>query len=555
VSAFKLALVADIHHGAEKLTKKGTEALGLLDLFIKFANDYGADLVVDLGDRISDVDRETDRELTGEVAAAFQRVSAPRRHLVGNHDVEFMTVTDGEELLGVPLTNHSLDLGGYHLVFWQADTHVDIDDGFILQTSDLDWLADDLGRSDLPSIVFSHVPLDAASMAGNFYFEANPRHAAYDESHAIQKVLREAGNVILCVAGHVHWNKVNVIDGIPYLSLQSLTESFTTAPAAAAAWATIEIGDDIHWRVHGADPLEIRLPLRRPKHRWTPPLPSFHSRRARLARQREGDPLAGVRGVLFDLDGVVYRGDEVVPGATAFFDYLSETDRVVGAITNNARHRAADYSAKLAGMGIRLPPERIFTSGWAAARHIAAQSERPAVFVAGSDALGEELRAAGTVASDTPDFVVASFDHDMPLSVLSTAVKHVRSGACLVVTNPDRTLPTPSGLEPESGAVAAFLEAATSETATIIGKPMRTIFDLALAGLGLLAEETLMIGDTPETDIKGGNGARLRTVLVESGNPDDGSIEPTLRMPDLTALHDAFRGTDTTERNDQDAAS
>ena len=106
----RLALVTDIHHGPPTKTKRGDEALPLLHKFVDFANDWGADLVVDLGDRISDKDNATDRRLTADVAGAFQRVSIPRRHLAGNHDLEFMTRQDGGELLGTSLTSESFRL-------------------------------------------------------------------------------------------------------------------------------------------------------------------------------------------------------------------------------------------------------------------------------------------------------------------------------------------------------------------------------------------------------------------------------------------------------------
>lgn len=541
----KIAAVTDIHHGRPSLTKVGPAALGLLEKFVDFANGWGADLVVDLGDRITDRDNATDRGLTADVAAVFQRVSAPRRHMLGNHDLEFMTAAEGEELLGVPMASESFDLNGFHLVFWQADTRVDRQHGFSLPRADLDWLAADLAASELPSIVFTHVPLDAASMAGNYWFEANPEHATYAETPEIRRVISGTGNVVLCLAGHVHWNKANTVDGVPYLSLQSLTESYTTAPEPAAAWSTIEIGEEIHWRCHGADPIELRLPLRRPDRRWAAPLPPFERLRSRRLRRPPAEALAGVRGVLFDLDGVVYRGDEPVPGAAALFDYLARTGRVVGALTNNARRTAADYSAKLASMGITLPPERIVTAGWATGRHLRGLDPAPKVFLAGSAALRAEVLAAGAVESDTPGFVVAGVDLDMTLARLSEAAKHVRAGARLIVSNPDRVLPTPDGLEPEAGAVRSFLEAATGVRATVIGKPQAGIFKAALDRLGLDREETIMVGDTVETDIAGAVAAGLRSVLVESGNPEAGEdIEPTLRLADVAALHERLAAAD-----------
>ena len=539
----RLALVTDIHHGPPTKTKRGDEALPLLHKFVDFANDWGADLVVDLGDRISDKDNATDRRLTADVAGAFQRVSIPRRHLAGNHDLEFMTRQDGEELLGTSLTSESADINGFHLVFWQAGVKYDRQDGFSLTDGDIQWLADDLAATDLPAIVFSHVPLDGALMTGNFYFEANQHCSQYSETEEIRRVLREAGNVVLCVAGHVHWNKANSVDGIPYLSLQSLTESFTTAPAPAGAWSTIEIGEDIHWQCHGADPMDVRMPI---GHGWVPPLPSFDELRRRRDERRMEVPLANVRGVLFDLDGVVYRGEEVIPGAPELFAYLAETGRVIGAITNNALKTGAEYSQKLAGMGIDLPGERIVTSGWAAARYVTEAKPGARVFIVGGDALRRELSAAGAVESKAPDFVVAGIDLSLTLQCLSDASIHVRAGAKLIVTNPDLTVPIEGGLRAGSGAVQAFIEAAGDARATVIGKPQPGIFQQALTGLGLRVEETIMIGDTAETDIAGASVAGLRSVMVESGNANatDDGVVPTLRVTDAAALLEAFVAVD-----------
>lgn len=540
-SRLKLAIVTDIHHGPVSKTKRGDEALPLLHKFVDFANEWDADLVIDLGDRISDKDNATDRGLTADVAGAFQRVSIPRRHLAGNHDLEFMSRAEGEELLGTSLVSESVDINGFHLVFWQAGVKYDRQDGFTLTEGDIDWLEKDLAATDLPTIVFTHVPLDGASMTGNYYFEANPHCAQYHETPEIRRVLRETGNVILCVAGHVHWNKANSVDGIPYLSLQSLTESFTTAPAPAGAWSTIEIGQDIHWQCHGADPMDVRLPRNRA---WVPPLPSFDSLRQRRELSKAGGPLSNVRGVLFDLDGVVYRGEEVIPGAPELFAYLAKTGRTVGAITNNALKTGDEYSQKLAGMGIDLPGDRIVTSGWAAAQFVTAEGPSPGVFVVGGDALRRELLAAGAVESERPDFVVAGIDLALPLQCLSDAVVHVLAGAKLVVTNPDLTVPIEGGLRAGAGAVQAFIEAAAGVRATVIGKPQAGIFLQAMAGLQLKTEETIMVGDTAATDIAGATAAGIRSVMVESGNANDTGALPTLRVADAAALLAAFIAAD-----------
>ena len=539
-SQLKLAVVTDIHHGPQSKTKVGSAAIGLLNEFVDFANDWGADIVIDLGDRISDRNNESDRALTADVASIFQRIGTQRRHILGNHDLEYMTVEENEELLGVSMSSESIDAHGYHLVFWQADTHIDRDEGFHLNDDDLKWLAADLGATNLPTIVFSHVPLDGGDMTGNYYFEANTELARYAETEQIREVLTTAGNVILCVAGHVHWNDLNNVDGIPYISMQSLTESFTTAPKPASAWSTIRIGEEIHWECHGADPVNIRIPTRTLGERWVPPLPSFRELSRNTPLKPNDVLLSGVRGVLFDLDGVVYRGEEVIPGAPEFFAYLLKSGRSVGAVTNNALKTGAEYSDKLASMGINLDSASIFTSGWAAAQYVRERSEAATVFLVGGDALRTELETVGAVESEQPDFVVAGIDLTLPLQRLSDAVVHVRNGAQLIVTNPDLTVPIEGGLRAGAGAVQAFIEAAGGVKATVIGKPQKAIFLQALSGLGLNANETMMVGDTVETDIRGARAAKLRSVLVESGNVNVSNITADIQVKDISDLHEMF---------------
>ena len=240
------------------------------------------------------------------------------------------------------------------------------------------------------------------------------------------------------------------------------------------------------------------------------------------------------------MDGVLYRGDVVIPGAADAMRRLRQSGLKIVALTNNARAHAADYERKLSGLDIVLPASDILTAGAVTGRWLAEQHGAPSVFVAGSEALRQALLAAGCRESDAPDFVVAGIDLAMPLSRLAEAARHLHRGARLVASNPDRRLPVPGGFEPESGAVVAFLEAASGQTATVIGKPNRPIFDYALERLELPRESVLVVGDTVDTDIAGAAGANLRSAHVASGNPFPPAcdFEPTVKVADLAELAD-----------------
>jgi hypothetical protein len=271
----RIAVVADIHHGQDRLTKKGGRALPLLEEFVRFVEQTRPDAVVDLGDRISDRDRDADLARQREVAAVFAAVAVPRLHLCGNHDRAHLDVAENEAALGVPLGNRTLDLGGWRVVMWAADTQGRPAHGFTLGETDLAWLAHTVETADRPLAVMSHIPLSGHSQVGNYYFENNPHLATYPEAGQVRAMLRGARVPVVCVAGHVHWNTLTVVDGIPHLTLQSLTESFTTAPEPAGSFALLELGASIGWTVHGRDPFALKLDAAATTRRWMPPLPPF----------------------------------------------------------------------------------------------------------------------------------------------------------------------------------------------------------------------------------------------------------------------------------------
>ena len=272
----RVAIVADIHHGEPSHTKRGDAALPLMERFTAFVAEEKPDLVLDLGDRISDIDRETDLRLETEVAAAFARIDVPVHHICGNHDRDYLTVAENEEILGKPLANELLDLGDWQIALWRADAKITRDDdyrGFKLPEEDLLWLSRLMQAAEKPTLVASHVPVSGHSQIGNYYFQRNPDVALYPESERVRSVLAQAGVPVVCLSGHVHWNTLTQIDGIAHLTQQSLTESFTTQGAPAEAWGLMTLSDSVDWQVFGKDPFQARFTPRAA--RWTPPLQPF----------------------------------------------------------------------------------------------------------------------------------------------------------------------------------------------------------------------------------------------------------------------------------------
>jgi hypothetical protein len=269
----RIAVITDIHYGPDRYSKKGDEAFMLLESFIRQVNSMEVGVVVDLGDRISNTDLVNDRKHLAEVASAFKSLTKECHHLIGNHDVVHLSIEEHEKILGMSLQHHSLDREGWHLAFWNTSCVRHEGEGFRLDQDDLDWLAADLAATDLPSVVFSHMPVDTGSMVGNYYFERRYAHGEQHRNASLARDLIEGSEkVIAVVSGHVHWNQLHFMDGIPHFTLQSLSETFTTHPHAAGSWALLTLGDTIELEVFGRDAVMYRMPVKNASHHWLPPM-------------------------------------------------------------------------------------------------------------------------------------------------------------------------------------------------------------------------------------------------------------------------------------------
>jgi arabinose operon protein AraL len=250
------------------------------------------------------------------------------------------------------------------------------------------------------------------------------------------------------------------------------------------------------------------------------------------------------RGWLFDLDGTVYLGDRLLPGAAAAIAALRGDGRRVAFLTNKPLQTRADYAAKLTRLGIATAPDDVITSSLVLARHLARLDPGAPLFVIGEPPLLAELRAHGfEVRADARvRWVVIAFDRTFDYAKLNIALQASRGGARLIATNPDRTCPTENGEIPDCAGMTAAVEAVTGRTVeAVVGKPSPLMLEVALASLGLTARECVMVGDRIETDIVMGKRLGLATVLVLSGitradDPRIAGIGPDLVLPSLREL-------------------
>lgn len=266
-----------------------------------------------------------------------------------------------------------------------------------------------------------------------------------------------------------------------------------------------------------------------------------------------------IRGVVLDMDGVLWRGMQPLPGLPELFAWLAESQTPYALATNNSSKTQADYIRKLATMGIDgVPEERIITSGTATAAYLSSRYiPGTRVHLLGMAGLAQILTEAGFDvvtggdADDTDDepieVVVAGVDFELTYAKLRRAALLIRAGAEFIGTNPDRTFPSPEGLVPGAGSLIAALEAATDRRAIIMGKPASPMFQTALDVLDVPPAQALMIGDRRDTDILGAQEVGMQTALVFTGvtTPDDltgGEVWPDVAYEGLPDLLKAWAG-------------
>ncbi len=256
-----------------------------------------------------------------------------------------------------------------------------------------------------------------------------------------------------------------------------------------------------------------------------------------------------IRGVVLDMDGVLWHGERPLGGLTELFGALERLELSFVLATNNATKTAAQYVAKLARLGVRVSPEQVLTSPGATASFLRRRyPEGTKVYAVGEAGLHQTLEAAGfTVigpaevrAGDAARVVVGGLTTtNLSYDLLATASLLVRGGAAFIATNYDLTYPSELGQLPGAGAVLAVITSAAGVEPTVIGKPYPAMFEEALRRLGTRPEETLMVGDRLETDIEGAVGVGLKTAFVLTGvsrREDIGSAAPDYILDDLHAL-------------------
>lgn len=245
------------------------------------------------------------------------------------------------------------------------------------------------------------------------------------------------------------------------------------------------------------------------------------------ARQKRGvsvmERLSGIdftaiKGFICDMDGVIYHGNQILPGVREFIQWLQEEHKEYLFLTNNSGYTRRELNQKLARMGLDVPEEHFYTSALATAAFLKQQAPGCSVFAIGEAGLLNALYDAGVTMNDVnPDYVVVGEGRAYSLDTLTKATNLVLNGAKLIGANSDVSGPIENGIAPACGALVAPIEMATGKKAYFCGKPNPLMMRTGLRLLGCHSAEAVMIGDRMDTDVISGMESGMSTVLVLSG--------------------------------------
>lgn len=224
------------------------------------------------------------------------------------------------------------------------------------------------------------------------------------------------------------------------------------------------------------------------------------------------------KGFICDMDGVIYHGNQILPGVKEFIEWLHEENKEFLFLTNNSNYTPRELSQKLARMGLDVSEEHFYTSALATAMFLKEQAPGCSVFAVGEAGLTNALYDAGITMNEVnPDYVVIGEGRTYSLDTLTKATNLVMAGAKLIGANSDVSGPIEHGIAPACGALVAPIEMATGKKAYFCGKPNPLMMRTGLKLLGCHSAEAVMVGDRMDTDVITGLESGMSTVLVLSG--------------------------------------
>jgi len=250
--------------------------------------------------------------------------------------------------------------------------------------------------------------------------------------------------------------------------------------------------------------------------------------------------LSNLKGFIFDLDGTIYIGENLIDGATEVIERLRSSGRKVLFLSNKPISTREDYAAKLSKLGIETSIDEVINSSYVLAAYLKRNFPDAKIFPIAEPPMIEELIRNGFTIVDDPkqvDIVAIAMDREFDYRKLNIAYQATIRGAKLIATNPDKTLIVPEGTIPDCAAMIGAIEACTDKKIDlVVGKPSPIMMQEALSYLNLKAQDCAMIGDRLETDIVMGRKLGLTTILVLSGITKESDLRNIDEKPDLIIL-------------------
>jgi 4-nitrophenyl phosphatase/NagD protein len=228
--------------------------------------------------------------------------------------------------------------------------------------------------------------------------------------------------------------------------------------------------------------------------------------------------LKDIRCFLLDMDGTFYLGDQLLPGAKEFLDWLNARRIQYLFLTNNSSKNVDEYANKFQRLGLDVPKDKIFTSGEATCIYLNKIKPGANIYLAGTPALEEEFKQSGFIlVQEHPEYIVLGFDTSLTYAKLWKLCDFVRAGLPYLATHPDFNCPTEDGFMPDVGSMIALIAASTGrQPDVVIGKPNKPMIDAIVQITGVPVEQTAMVGDRLYTDVAMGKKG-IFTILVLSG--------------------------------------
>ena len=257
------------------------------------------------------------------------------------------------------------------------------------------------------------------------------------------------------------------------------------------------------------------------------------------------DYIRSKEAFICDMDGVIYHGNRIIPGAQNFVNWLIASDKKFLFLTNSSERSPRELAQKLARMGLTVGEEHFYTSALATAAFLATQCPGASVYAIGEPGLTGALYDAGLSMNDyNPDYVVLGETRSLNYEKIERAVRLVQNGAMLIGTNSDMTGPSEQGIVPACRALMAPIELTTGKTAYYVGKPNPLMMRHALNKLGADNRHAVIVGDRMDTDIVAGIESELDTVLVLSGVTSEETVSlfpyrPRFILPNVGAIANA----------------